>query len=625
MCGISGILKFDGQPVSIARINAATQAIQHRGPDNLSVWTNQSIGLGHTRLSIVDLSEGANQPFHSPDNRMSMVFNGEIYNYIELRDELKTKGYSFKTTSDMEVVIHGFSAWGNGLFSKLNGIFAIAFWDSHERKLTLVRDRLGVKPLYVCETDSELIFGSEIKTILAAAPERSNRLSMQALHEFLYYGVPLGGKSMLAGIDQVQPGHAVTWSADTKQKCNDSFWSYPTTQQRVGSDSEVISQTKFHLEQAVARQLTGDVPIGVFLSGGLDSSCITGFAARNYPGRLKTYSIAFDFAPSNELDLARQVAEMHGTDHAEIQIGGVGLADTVLKLIRCHDSPFSDAANIPLYLLCEQISGQLKVVLQGDGGDEVFGGYRRYASLAKARKYWMLAQCMRIPGVRNLIPWRQRRYLECFMPSQRYQRMARLLTLETTSDPPIQVLTDDIRQAVTRFDPFARYQEIEKGLSNLGDVQAMLATDMQIILPDTFLEKVDRSTMAHGVEVRVPLLENSLVDYVATLPDDFKVKGGEQKWLLKQAIKDVVPKSVLEGKKLGFGVPYSQWMRKPLRDFLHDQLATLSARGITKSNVTDKMRQSHVDGSEQYSFLLWKLLNLGAWLNEYKVELISNE
>lgn len=623
MCGISGILSFDGRPVEPSRIQAATQAIQHRGPDNLTTWCNASIALGHTRLSIVDLSDAANQPFHVPEQNLSMVYNGEIYNFVELRQDLQSMGFNFATTSDMEVVIHGFAAWGDQLFEKLNGIFAIGIWNSAKRELTLARDRLGVKPLYVSHTNSELVFGSEIKTILAARPDAPRRMSVEALHEFLYYGVPLGGKSMFEGIDQIEPAQVTTWSESGRQVRTHSFWTYPTQPQQNLSEPEVISQTTFHLEQAVKRQLTGDVPIGVFLSGGLDSSCITGFAARHYPGKLQTFSVAFDFAPSSELELARQVAEMHGTQHTELKVGGIGLADTVLKLINCHDSPFSDAANIPLYLLCEQISGQLKVVLQGDGGDEIFGGYRRYASLAKSRRYRWLAQLLRIPGVRNRIPWRRRRYLECFLPKERYQTMARLLTLETVSHPPTRALAKSIQSAVSSSNPFRRYQEIESQLKGLGDVQAMLATDMQIILPDVFLEKVDRSTMAHGVEVRVPLLENDLVQYVATLPDQIKVKNGEQKWLLRQAIRDVVPPSVLEGKKLGFGVPYSQWMREPLKDLLHDQLETLAHRGLTDPQVTDAMRKDHASGSERYGFLLWKLLNLGAWVDQYDVELVA--
>lgn len=625
MCGICGILRFDDQPVQVDRIEAATQAIQHRGPDNSSTWTHHSIAFGHTRLSIVDLSDAANQPFHIDHQQLSMVFNGEIYNYIELRNQLISKGYTFQTTSDMEVVINGFSAWGDELFAKLNGIFAIAFWDAKKKKLTLARDRFGVKPLYVLETETELVFGSEIKTILAATPNRPRQLSTAALHEFLYYGVALGGQSMFQGIKQIPPAHVSTWIVGGEsKKTSDQYWTYPTRQQSCDTEAEIISKTTSCLERAVAMQLTGDVPIGVFLSGGLDSSCITGFAARNYPSTLKTFSVAFDFAPSNELELAREVADMHGTEHTEFQVGGIGLAETVLKLIRCHDSPFSDAANIPLYLLCEQISGQLKVVLQGDGGDEIFGGYRRYASLAKSKKFRMLAQLLRLPVLRNMIPWRQRRYLGCFAPNQRFQRMARLLTLETTMDPPTRALATDLREPVLKSNPFARYQEIERELKNLDDVQAMLGVDMQIILPDIFLEKVDRSTMAHGVEVRVPLLENNLVDYVATLPAEVKVKGGEQKWLLRQAIKNVVPASVLEGKKQGFGVPFSQWIRDPLRDLLHDQLATLANRGITTPEVTDRMRKSHEDGSEQFGFLLWKLLNLGAWLDEYQVELIPD-
>ena len=624
MCGISGIVNFNGSPVGSAQIESATRSIAHRGPDNLSVWTHDNVALGHTRLSIVDLSSNANQPFHLENHKLSMVYNGEVYNFKELRAELESRGATFSTSSDTEVIIQGYAIFGLEYFARLNGIFAVAIWDQNARELILARDRLGVKPLYMCRDDQTLFFGSEIKAILAAKPNQSNRVSPDSLHEFLYYGTPLGNRSMFEGIEQLLPAHAMRWTHDGRLKDDHKFWTYPTKQNTSKNESQLIEQTTVHLEQAVSRQLTGDVPIGVFLSGGLDSSCITGFAARNYPGQLKTFSVAFEFARSNELDLAKQVAKMNNTEHHEVNVDGIGLTDSVIKLVRCHDEPFADAANIPLYLLCEKISGQLKVVLQGDGGDELFGGYRRYASLAKSAKFRWLSQMLRVPGMSNLVPWRLRRYLECFLPYQRSQRMARLLTLEMVSDSPANVLTKGLRELVTKSDPFKRYAEIENQFTSLNDVQAMLATDMHIILPDNFLEKVDRSTMAHGVEVRVPLLENDLVDFVAGLPAELKVKNGEQKWLLKQAIRDVVPADVLAGKKQGFGVPYSQWMREPLKDLLHEQLGVLAERGITLSAVTQKMQKSHADGSEQYGFLLWKLLNLGVWVSQYNVDVGTN-
>ena len=617
MCGITGLIDFQGAPISREVVLSAARTIEHRGPDNLDTWTRRNVGLGHARLSIVDLASHANQPFCLDDLGLTIVFNGEIYNFKELRQQLESAGQQFKTESDTEVIIRAYAVWGFDCFSRLNGIFAIGIWDENLKTLTLARDRLGVKPLYLCEQGRRLAFGSEIKSVLAGLPDLRRCVPTQALHEFLYFGVSLGGKTMFEGIEQLPPGTVRSWSHDGQLLNDLQFWEYPTKVCNDIDELETIEQTTQHLEQAVARQLTGDVPIGVFLSGGLDSSSITGFAAKNYPGRLKTYSVGFDFAPSSELPLARQVAKQNGTEHHEIQVGGFGLADTVKKLVRCHDQPFSDAANIPLYLLCEQISGDLKVVLQGDGGDELFAGYRRYTTLASPWKFRWLAQLLRIPGLSNRVPWRYRRYLECFLPSRRAERMARLLTLETRSNPPTDVLQDDLRHQVTQSEPFQRYYQIENELQELDDVQAMLGTDMQIILPDVFLEKVDRSTMAHGIEVRVPLLENELVDYVTRLPSRIKAKNGQQKWLLRAAIKDVVPADVLTGKKTGFGVPFSQWMREPLRDLLNDQLNVLIARGVIKRDVVESMTRSHLAGSEEYAFLLWKLLNFGIWMEEY--------
>lgn len=621
MCGIAGIVNFRQRPVPEARIRAAAQVIRHRGPDNLGLWQQDSVALGHTRLSIVDLSAGANQPFHLPERDLTLTYNGEIYNFVQLRAELTALGASFRTTSDTEVVINAFAHWGMDCFARFNGIFAIAIWDQRAGELVLARDRLGVKPLYLFRDDSELVFGSEIKSILAARPERPWRANAAALHEFLYYGVPLGGKTLFEGIEQLLPAHALRISRRGDVLESKRFWSYPTqTADHYGVDETVSKATQL-LEQAVSRQLTGDVPIGIFLSGGLDSSCITAFASRNYAGKLATFSVGFDFAPTNELALARQVADRYQTDHHEIRIAGVGLEETVEKLVQCHDAPFADAANVPLYLLCEQVSGQFKVILQGDGGDELFGGYRRYATLAKLRRFRTLAQALRVPGLAKRLPWRIRRYLECFTSSQRALVMAKLLTLETTSTPPTSVLTDELQRAVAPYDPFQRYFAVESSLSKQeDDVGAMLATDMQIILPDVFLEKVDRSTMAHGVEVRVPLLENDLVDFIAGLPTRLKLRDGEQKWLLKKAIREVVPADVISGKKKGFGVPYSEWLRQPLNALLHKRIETLIARGFVQQSQVEPMLRDHAGGSEQHAFLLWKLMNLGIWVDRYDVQ-----
>lgn len=620
MCGIAGIVSSSEQEVELGRLQSAAMAIRHRGPDNLGVHRAPHVGLAHTRLSIVDLSEGANQPFHSPSRSHTVVFNGEIYNYRELRAELERKGVSFRTNSDTEVVVHAFVEWGTDCFKRFNGIFAIGIWDSLNRRLVLARDRLGVKPLYIFKSDTELLFASEPKSIMAAHSEMSRSIDLSSLHEFLYFGTVLGGKTLFREIRQLQPGSYLEMDVVRQQLVEEKYWSLPTVSSWRGSDTEAVAEVANRIERAVALQLTGEVPIGVFLSGGLDSSGITAFAAKNYAGIIKTYSVAFDFSPSSELPMARRVAQQYGTEHSELRIGADRLEELVVKLVKCHDSPFADAANIPLYLLCEQVSGDVKVILQGDGGDELFGGYRRYATLFRERKFRAAASALRIPGVTRILPWNVIRYLGCFMPAQRAERMARLLTVDSPLFAPTQVLSKDLRNLVERFDPFSRYRKIESSLTDLDTVGAMLATDMQIVLPDVFLEKVDKSTMAHGVEVRVPLLENELVEFMMRVPSQQKVKGGKQKWLMREALRDVLPKEIIDAQKKGFGVPFENWMRGPLKRMLSSRIDFLESQAPECFDIRRirELVQIHNTGSNQYAFLLWKILNLSIWWELYR-------
>lgn len=618
MCGIFGIVDLGLQTVSSESVLAATRLIDHRGPDHIDVFTDRYVGLGHTRLSIVDLSWSANQPLTTQDDRYTIVYNGEIYNYVSLRSSLEQVGVEFRTTSDTEVLLQAVRTWGVRCVEKLNGIFAFACWDREQQELILARDRFGVKPLYFLHNDSQLVVASEIKSILASVPKWSRTINCEALHEYLYYGVSLGGKTLLNGIQQLAPAHYAVWKQETQKLETCRYWQ-PSTTSYTGNVNAAVRETRERLETGIKRQLMGDVPIGVFLSGGLDSSAITAFASKHYSGKIKTYSVAFDFGKNNELPLARQVADHFQTDHHEIEISGTGLEQTILDLVHCHDVPFGDAANIPLYLLCRELSGDPKVVLQGDGGDEVFGGYRRYASLFKEKRFQMLAKALQVPGVSSLVPYRYRRYLECFLPKDRGERFAKLLTTETSSSPPTKAFHQDVQHELDKLDPFAHYKKIASQYKDLDSVQAMLLTDLQIVLPDVFLEKVDRSTMAHGIEVRVPLLENDLVAFLVSLPSTFKVRNGQQKWLLREAMKDILPSDILRAKKSGFGVPYSQWLRGPLQGLARDSLLSLSDAGVADPIAVEKMMDAHASGSEECSFLLWKLFQLSLWFREYKV------
>jgi len=619
MCGIVGILNRDESPVRQEKLVEGVKALKSRGPDANGTYVDRFCGLGHTRLAIIDLQAAANQPMHGPDREMSIVFNGEIYNFAELRKELEAEGARFRTESDTEVVLVGYQHWGEALFRRLNGIFAFAIWCKRDQRLVLVRDRLGIKPLYVCETERSFYFASEPKGILSTEPNLPRRLSRQAFGEFLYFGVPLSSRTMFDGIEQVPPGTFVVWEGNRRRE--ERYWHPSETEEQTVLDGEsLILETRNKIEQAVKRQLVADVPVSIFLSGGIDSSAIAAFAARHYQGKLTAFSASFDFndLPS-EARAAKNVAKQFGLDHHELEIAGSTLPETIERLVEAHDAPFADAANLPLFLMCEKIRGSFKVVLQGDGGDELFGGYNRYPVLSKLAR-WRLFALMTKP-FRFLFDPKKQRFLECFDTGHSGRRMGRLLTMEQESNSPWRILTEPGRQWIDAHDPMEFYMEMGRLYASKDAAQAMLYTDLSIILPNVFLEKVDKATMASSVEARVPLLDNELVTHALSIPSKHKLGPGTQKWLLKKSLEGVVPHEILYAKKRGFGVPYGNWLGGPLWDFLNDQLSGFlkDHDAMVSRPVVEQLLRQKREGGSQHDFLLWKLLNLAIWFKQYRV------
>jgi asparagine synthase (glutamine-hydrolysing) len=625
MCGISGYVDLDGSIEEDSVIRKMISTLHHRGPDNEEVYVEKKAALGHARLSILDLSCAGSQPMHSDDRTLSIIYNGEVYNFKDLRKELERCGYSFRSGSDTEVVLKGFQHYGPEIFKKLNGIFALAIWDSKTEKLTLSRDRFGVKPLYLSLHPKGLIFASEIKAILASELI-SPTLSYQAFHEFLYYGNAIGHKTLFSEVVKLQPGHyAELTAAGFVEK---PYWQLEdiSLQQRV-NENQSIEKIRTLLDNAVKRQLVSDVPVGVFLSGGIDSSCITAYASKHYYGKINTFSCGFDFDLGiNELPKAKKVAEHFGTDHHEMFIKGENLPDVIIDMVYHHDEPFSDAANVPLFLLSKALNHTHKVILQGDGGDEIFAGYNRYNVLGNLPLYRAASLPARLlSGIlpENRKNQRYKRMMQALLQKDDAVMMALLLTMETTDESPLKVLSPDFVNRMNGTDPFRVYKQQNQRLKHLDLVQRMLWTDTQIILPETFLEKVDKSTMASSIEVRVPLLDNELTEYVMGLPSSLKVRKGEKKWALRKALRGVVPDEILDGKKTGFSVPYSNWLRQPLRELL---ISTLNDPEITRLGLFDSsslnlLIDAHITGRKNNGFLLWKLMNLCIWLKKYKVRL----
>jgi asparagine synthase (glutamine-hydrolysing) len=600
--------------------------VSHRGPDFRDAMASGPVALGHARLSVIDLSDDGRQPMNSADNRFTIVYNGEVYNFQELRRKLESTGVVFRSKSDTEVVLQVFLHWGVKALRCLNGIFAFAIWDRKEERLHLVRDRFGVKPLYYrLEIGGGLSFGSEIKAVLAAGGGAGS-INWQSLHEFMYFGTGgLGSRTLIAGVLKLEAGQYLEFSRSGAQR--KAYWEFNQAEVQLEAGIDPIFRVRGLLEAAVRRQLISDVPVGVFLSGGIDSSAVTAFASRHYGAGLKTYAVGFDFAAdSNELPKAAAVAKHFGTDHHELFVQGVDLPAVIETLVVSHDDPFSDAANIPLYLLCKELGGGVRVVLQGDGGDELFGGYRRYALLAHERLMRFvasggkLARWLPLGQVRGR---RVRRMVDIWQEKDPAVRMALLMAQDERTPSPLRVLGPAVRALAEKQDPFARYREIGSRLMELDPVQRMLWTDMQILLPDIFLEKVDKSTMAWGVEARVPFLDHELADYVMALPATLKMERGEPKALLKRALRGVVPDFVLDAPKMGFGVPYGRWLRGPLAGFARERIgAGLATKaGLIDGAVSVRLLDEHISGRDDHGFLLWKTLNLALWYEHYKPSL----
>ncbi len=620
MCGICGIVDYARPNVDPALVWAMTRTLDHRGPDDRGVQIIGPAGLGHTRLTILDLTSAGHQPMQTQDGRVTLVYNGEIYNFPQLRRTLEREGVTFRSRSDTEVVLQAYLRWGIDCFAMFNGMFALALWDAPSQTLHLARDRFGIKPLYYRASGSGIVFGSEIKAIIAAGRLR-REMNWHALHEFMYYGNALGTHTLFEGIVKLLPGHRLTLNRNGLS--TSAYWSLDDLHP-VTDGLEVATETlRQRLSDAVTAHLLSDVPVGVFLSGGIDSSAITVLASQRYGGRLKTFSVGFDFDDrDSELPKAKSLAKRFATEHHELYVAGACMPATIERLIACHDEPFSDAANIPLFLLCEQLKGSVKVVLQGDGGDEMFGGYRRYAVVSHERSWqWASRAALVLSSIAPRGPTYHRaaRFFQAMVHSDPAMRFALLLTPETLASPPTRLLSADIRHKIEPFDPFARYRELSDRLRHLDAVQRLMYTDACILLPDTFLEKVDKSTMAHGIEVRVPFLDAELSSYAMGLPSQLKVRRGQKKWILRRALRGLVPDAILDGRKVGFGVPVDQWLRAPLAEYLRSVVLdhSIIRSGLLDQRAVEHALGQHLAGRANDGALLYKVLNLALWYGFY--------
>ena len=621
MCGIYGEIG----PLSIdeRRARLATDRLLHRGPDECGAWVGGKVFLGMRRLSIIDLS-GGQQPIWNEDKTCCIVFNGEIYNFLDLRPELEAKGHVFHTRSDTEVILHAYEEWGTDCLKRLNGMFAIAIWDATRDRLFLARDRIGEKPLYYYHDKGRLVFGSEIKAILAD-PAIPRELNPAGLSNFLAFGHAIAPETIYRNIRKLLPGHYLL-ARDGAIEIHE-YWDVGGEQQSAGSEEEYAERILALTDDSVRRRMIADVPVGAFLSGGVDSSAIVALMKRHATGPVKTFSLGFTIGGAyNELDDARAVATHLGTEHYELKVEHADLVHTLRTLVWHYDEPFGDAASFPLYLLSKFAREHVKVVLSGDGGDELFGGYRRYSADRFASLYQKLPRALTrhlIPSLVKRLPRMRRikRTLNTWPIADPARRYAAWL-VAFTPEMQRELLLAGAHNAGPDYDPawtFPHYYHRLNGSTANDHLNRLMYVDVKTWLADAYMEKADKATMACSLEARLPLLDHRLVELAFQIPGRFKIRGGSMKHIFKQAVRDIVPAAVLTKPKHGFAVPTDPWFRGKLKDFTFDVLLDQSTRqrGYFNRAFVEKLWREHLEGRHVWDSQLWLLLNFELWHRIY--------
>jgi asparagine synthase (glutamine-hydrolysing) len=627
MCGIAGVLLPQATlPRSEieARLWAMTESVRHRGPDDQEVWTDGLCGLVQARLAIIDLSDAANQPISSQDRSVWLTFNGEIYNFADIRKDLEALGYVFRSRGDAEVIANGWHAWGPRVLDRMRGMFALALWDRRTRQLVLARDRVGKKPLYYAPTKGGLLFGSEIKAILTwpGVPRTPNLTAIDHYLSLQYVPAP---ETAFAGIYRVPAAHYLVMSPDPDGNWRDielvRYWRLPEPRAattRVNA-AELQRELVDKLEESVRLRMIADVPLGAFLSGGIDSSSIVAMMARNASGPVKTFSIGFTAKQYDETRYARMVAERYATDHEELIVEPDAVA-MLPRLVWHYGEPFADPSALPTYYVSEMARRKVTVALNGDGGDEAFFGYRRYRAMGYLSQLdrmprWgregvaallgfaphRLQQRLRLRQIRDVLLEDPRR------PSQRYGR-----TIAFFSDRD---KASGYGEAMRERGEGSALDLLEPYFAEAGNLVAGANwADFHTYLPDDLLVKVDVASMAHGLEARSPLLDHELLEWAARIPTDVRMQGG-LKGLFKAAMAPYLPAAILKRRKMGFGIPIDQWFRGELKDLAYEVLLSRSARerGLMRPDYVRGLLDQHCAGEHNHHTRLWALLMLELW------------
>ena len=622
MCGITGFTSKNWEPPS-DRISAATSTLIHRGPDQTGVFESQLFSMGATRLKIIDL-HGGDQPIVSDDGDTGIVFNGEIYNHLELRRELEERGHRFASHSDTETVLHAFLEWDKECFSRLRGMFAIALWCKSEKRIVLARDRMGIKPMYISRQGEDLFFGSELKAIFAH-PEIERCISLAGLDCYLSLNYVPCPWTLVDGIEKLPPGYWLEWRDG--QVTSDSYWRLPFGPSNHWTLDSAKEELDSLMQSALREHLLSDVPLGVWLSGGIDSSAILHYAAQASSSQLKTFSISFRGRSFDETKYIHQVVKQYGTDHHEMDLPPeTNLRGAIEEFAYYADEPTADAGALPVWFLSKLSKTRTTVALSGEGADELFGGYLTYRAnhLARhARAVPAMARRLALAAIRQWpvsdekigLEYKLQRFLEgsLLQPGRAHTYWNGTFS-DTEKAALVRArLPHSLRQVL---------EEMSKLPAGKDPLAAFLWLDQKYFLADDILTKSDRMSMAHSLEVRPPFLDHRIVQFAASLPAALKIRGSQQKFILRELMRDKLPQAVLTRKKIGFDIPAHDWLRGPLRDLLLDTLqagATEHAE-LFNSEVLLKFVRLHLERKANIGYHLWGLLILFLWMNKWQIQ-----
>jgi len=626
MCGIAGFVDLwdatnsRGSDMRAQIIAEMCRVIKHRGPDDQGILIRPGVALGMRRLSIIDLS-GGHQPIANEDGSVSIVFNGEIYNYRELKTILEARGHTFKTNSDTETIVHAYEEYGPSCVEYLRGMFAFAIWDSRQQKLFIARDRVGKKPLYYSITRNGcFVFGSELKALLQH-PDVERKINARALDAYFSLGYVPDPLSIFTNIEKLSPGHHLTFAAGRLSV--ERYWDFEYHTNGNGHRAaDYLEELRALLQESVKLRLVSDVPLGAFLSGGIDSSTVVGLMARQMDQPVKTFSIGFNEDSFDELKYARLTAQEFHTEHHEFLVTP-DICDVVDELAWHFDEPFADSSAIPTYVVSKLAREHVKVVLTGDGGDELFAGYTRYLTEQGRSKFDLLPRFVR-NGLMNPLSQRLphgawgRNYLHnvSLDPITRYLDNVSVFSGLNKGALYTADFSDQLRNGSHLRSYF---QELSGKVSTNAELDSLLYIDSKTYLPGDILTKVDRMSMAVSLEARVPLLDHKLIEFVTRIPAGLKIMGTEAKHLFKKAVADLVPAEILHRPKQGFGVPLQHWINQQLRERLRDTLndPRTTQRGYVTREYVTVLLDEHERGRRDHAMALWALLMLELWHRQY--------